>query len=175
MKDIKNIAIVALALIVAIGGGFAAFGGDAEPTPVPVDGDQGPRGPRGPAGPSVVGPQGPAGSDGADAVVDFDELVDSVLDEIADREAPITYGFSGDDGDYSYGFVVENEETYIISARHFGSGDFDLSIEDEDGNVSTLIDSSGHLGYSDTRVLSEGEYLIRVSASGDWEVDIEEE
>ena len=184
MKDTKNIVIAVLAVLLVGGGGWVLMPDDTPIEPVvPVDGidgkdgNRGNRGPAGIAGP--MGPQGPqgmsiAGADGADAVIDLTSLVDTVINEIEDREDRVTFGFVGEHGDYSYSFVVEDDDMYEFTIRHFGSGDFDVSIEDENGNVSTLVDSNGHLSYNDSRVLSEGDYIVKVSADGSWEVEIEE-
>ena len=143
-------------------------------------GENGLRGPVGAAGPGGNdGADGMDGEDGADGIdgksfsFDLGELTDAVVDEIEDREDRVTFAFSGNSGNYSFEFEADSDN-YKFEIKHFGSGDFDVSIEDEDGNVTTLVDIDGHVSYTDTRSLSDGEYTIRVSADGNWSVEITE-
>ncbi|NHZ84756.1 MAG: hypothetical protein GWP19_02625, partial [Planctomycetia bacterium] len=94
--------------------------------------------------------------------------------EIEDRDNQITFAFNGENGNYTFEFEITDEDNYEFTMKHFGSGDFDVSIEDEDGNVTTLIDTSGHISSVDTETMNEGTYTIRISADNEWSVGIEE-
>ncbi len=169
----------AIALVVAIVVSFGAVSLFQPDIPELTKGDTGEQGEQGLRGFTGVGSQGPVGKDGVgkdgkDAVVDIDAITSAVIDEIEDRDNQVTFAFSGEGGDYASEFDVADTDSYKFAIKHFGSGDFDASIEDEDGNVSTLIDTSGHLSFVDTRTLEEGTYTVRVSADGNWSVEIEE-
>ncbi len=181
MKNIKSIIIGILTGVIVVGGGYILLSNNTTElveVTIPSDGKDGLRGYKGSTGDvgpqGIQGIQGIAGNDGKDAVINMNSLTDSVIKEIEDRQAQISYSFTDGAGNYSYNFVVDDLDEYVFTIRHFGSGDFDASIEDESGNVSVLIDSSGHLSYNETRTLEGGEYIIKVSATGNWEVEIEE-
>lgn len=143
---------------------------------VDVESLQGERGLRGFQGEAIVGPGGKDGEDGKDgknASIDIDDLTDRVIDKIKERGDNLVFSFSGMGGNFSSDFEVNSSDDFEFVIKHFGSNDIDVSIEDEGGNINVLIDSSGHISYTDTRNLSEGVYIIRVSADGEWSVDIE--
>lgn len=192
LKNMMMVAVTAIVTGLLIVGGWALIKDDSA-APILLEdfniedyitiddlkGDTGARGFRGADG--NTGPRGDAGKDGADGAdgtsfsFDLGELTDAVVDEIEDREDSVTFAFSGNSGNWSFEFEVDDADSYEFEIKHFGSGDFDVSIEDEDGDVSTLVDVQGHISYHDIRTLSDGEYTIRVSADGEWSVEITED
>ena len=144
-----------------------------------LKGDRGSVGATGATGDiGIDGSDGEDGSDGDDGTsfsFDLDELTNSVLDEIEDRDDAATFAFSGQGGNYSFEFEIDDADAYEFDIKHFGSGDIDVSIEDEDGNVSTLIDTEGHVSYNDTRTLNDEIYTLRVSADGNWSIEVTED
>lgn len=140
-----------------------------------LKGDRGDRGFVGAmGGMGATGAMGATGTPGVDADIDLDDLTDDVIDEIEDREDADVFTFDGEDGDYTLELDIRHDGDYRFEIRHFGSDDFDVSLEDEDGDVEMLVDGEGHLSHIMTRDLERGDYILRVSADGDWNIEVEE-
>ena len=145
-----------------------------------AQGDKGDRGPSGYAPAAKHGKDGKDGADGKDGVdgknasFSLTELTDAVVEEIEDREESDTWTFSNDDGDYEYSLDISESDNYKFTKTHCGSGELIVSLEDEDGNIDTLIDTDGHVNDTDIRFLNREDYIIHVSADGDWKVKVEQ-
>lgn len=136
------------------------------------DGARGYTGAKGVAGEAGEdGMTGADGADGADAEVDIDDILDELEDREAERDGE--YELSGDAGNYREDIELE-EEDYEVDIRHFGAEEFKVSLVDEEGDITVLVDTDGH--YSDTIAFSspdDEEYELRVSADGDWRIEFE--
>lgn len=139
-----------------------------------IAGEKGEQGLRGYQGiPGVKGDKGDKGDAGANAVVDYNLLSTKVADILADREDQPLFLTDGGVGNFTRSFTVEDAGEYHITLSHWGIGDFKVSLVDEDNNVVVLIDTEGHIKTVDTRNLDEETYTLRISSTGDWEVEVE--
>lgn len=174
-------------LVAGILGAFLVFGGAwglgafendiivEEGEVITVTGDQGIRGYTGAAG--VTGPQGlvgPRGPQGDSTSVDIEALADAVVDELEDREDRINVTFTGGSGDKTKTLVILEDDSYEFKFRKYTSGDFEVSLEDEDGNVTELLDTTGHVNTEDVRHLEEGVWTIHISSEGSWKIEVEQ-
>jgi len=185
MKDAKNLTIGALATALIVGGGYALVNDDtatstdavatSTPMVIEVEGTAGPRGYAGPAGPAGTnGINGTNGTNGTNATVNLDVLVDAVIDEMEDREDRVDYSYSGHSGSFTRTLNINDADNYKFTIKHFGSGDVDVSMEDENGDVVVFVDSDGHINYTDTRSLNDEEYKLHISADGNWTIEVEQ-
>lgn len=150
--------------------------------PEAIKGEQGDKGTRGVAGiQGAAGPAGKAGKDGKDgaggkdgkaAVINMDKLADNVADILDEREDASVVNFGGNSGSYALEFEIEDAGSYDFVLTHYGSGDFDVSLEDEDGFLYSLVDAQGHINITKSRVLDKATYILRVSADGEWLAEV---
>lgn len=171
-NEVSLMFLVGLFAAVLVFGGFQYF---EKPIVIPdaIKGGQGDAGLRGPMGPQ--GPQGVAGKDGKDAVVDMNKLVDEVADELEDRQNAVMFSFSGVDGNYTLQFEIVDPDSFKFTLKHFGVGRFVVSLIDKDNNLSTLLDTNGHVIVMRERNLVKGAYKLVVSADSNWSVEIKEQ
>jgi hypothetical protein len=175
-----NLAIAILGALIVFGGAWlaGAFENDIvveEDEILLVEGPQGPRGYAGPVGPQgPAGPAGAVGPKGADAVIDIEDLADAVVDELEDREDRIDVRFTGGAGDTVKTFEVLDDDSFEFTFRKYTAGDFEVSLEHEDGDIIELLDTTGHVNTEDTRFLDEGEWTLYISSEGSWRIDVEQ-
>ena len=138
-----------------------------------VEGSQGSQGVAGKAGKD--GKDGEDGKDGKLANINMDKLADDVADLLDDRDENAIVTFGGNGGDYALEFDIEDDGDYVFTLTHYGSDDFDVSLEDEDGFLYSLVDTEGHINIDKERELEEGTYILRVSADGEWAAEVHED
>jgi len=149
-----------------------------------VTGPEGPQGPRGFGGArgadgsdgskGAVGAQGPQGPAGSNSSVDIATLADEVADELEDRETRLSVTFSGGDGNTTKTLEIDESATYEFTINNYSSGDFYVSLEDEDDEIFPLLDSEGHISTKVIRYMEEGTWTLRISSEGDWMVKVKQ-
>lgn len=143
--------------------------------PAGARGPAGVAGPQGPAGPAgLVGPRGLVGPSGTAPTFNLKALATAVADELEDREDRFETTYSGGSGDFTKTFNVSDDGTYEFRFRKYTLGDFEVSLEDEDGDVTELLDTTGHVNTEDARALDDGTWKLHVSSEGNWIIEVEE-
>jgi len=169
-----------IAAVIAIAVSFGAYYVQPD-IPDSIKGEEGKAGKAGPRGyvgsagkDGKDGKDGKSGVDGKDAIVNINTITDAVVDEIEDREDRADFSYSGVGGSFTRTLNIDNEDEYRFTIKHFGSGDVDISMEDEGGDVQVFIDGQGHFNTADTRTLNAEEYILHISADGDWAIEVEQ-
>ena len=182
MNRILESGIVALVMCLVLGGGYLLFVDDEPEVGAPLecevcedgaDGARGYNGAKGDAGPAgPVGPQGPAGTSTS---IDLDDLADEVADIIEENEDEEYLSERCSDGTNVFDFDVPDDGTYEFTFKNFGSGDFYVYVEDEEGDeiADPLFNSSGRKTLVSTLSLNDHEvYKITIEAENSCKITV---
>ena len=186
--DIKKWGITALVSAVVAFGAIGIVKVLETPIDIPettkgeqgVQGDRGDMGERGWTGQKgLAGKDGKDGMDGKDGIdgkstkVDIVVLANMVADELEDRDDALFFTANGIGGDSTLTFTIADGMDYLFTLKHYGADNFIVSLEDKDGFMFSLIDTSGHVNMETIRGLAEETYKVHISADGDWIINIE--